>query len=71
MVKKIGRWIYGLFATIGLFAAVVVTTPIAEHLAQPLRLEAELRPAKAIVVLGGGAFKDGLPSLGSLARAVY
>ncbi|MFQ5842860.1 MAG: YdcF family protein [Thermodesulfobacteriota bacterium] len=71
MVKKIGRWMEGLFAMIGLFAVIVVTIPISDYLARPLRLKAQLRPAEAIVVLGGGAFKDGLPSISSLVRAVY
>lgn len=71
MVKKIGRWIKNLFAVIGLLTVIVVTTPIAEYLAQPLRLDARLQPAQAIVVLGGGASKDGLPSISSLVRAVY
>lgn len=71
MLKRIGRLISGLFTAIGLFAVIVVTTPIAEYLARPLRLERQLRSAEAIVVLGGGAFKDGLPSISSLLRAVY
>lgn len=71
MIKKIGRWVTAIFTVIGLFSTVIVTTPISEYLAQPLRLEAQLKSAQAIVVLGGGAFKDGLPSVPSLTRAVY
>lgn len=71
MFKKIGRWIYGLCAAIGLFTVIVVTTPIAEYLAQPLRVEEQLRSAEAVVVLGAGASKAGLPSVLSLVRAVY
>ena len=66
-----GRWISGFFTAIGLFAVIVVTTPIAEYLARPLRLEGQLKSAEAIVVLGGGAFKDGLPSIPSVVRAIY
>src|SRR3989304_571893 len=71
MIKKIGHWVMAIFTMIGLFSTVIVTTPISEYLAQPLRLEAQLKSAEAIVVLGGGAFKDGLPSVPSLTRAVY
>src|SRR3990172_10331837 len=71
MIKKIGRWVTTIFTMIGLFSTVIVTTPITEYLAQPLRLEAQIKSAEAIVVLGGGAFKDGLPSVSSLTRAVY
>ncbi len=71
MRKKIGRLIYGLFAGLGLFAAVVVTTPLAEYAAQPLRLEPQVKRAEAIVVLGGGAYQDGTPSVPSLVRAIY
>ncbi|HBA38738.1 MAG: hypothetical protein A2W66_12175 [Deltaproteobacteria bacterium RIFCSPLOWO2_02_56_12] len=71
MIKKIGRWVTAIFTMIGLFSTVIVATPISEYLAQPLRLEAQLKSAEAIVVLGGGAFKDGLPSVSSLTRAVY
>lgn len=71
MFRKIGRWISGLFTAIGLFAVIVVTTPIAEYLSQPLRLDRQIRPAEAIVVLGGGAFKDGLPLIPSVVRAIY
>jgi len=71
MWRKLGRGITFIFAAVGLLSVIVVTTPVAEYLARPLRLEPELRPAEAIVVLGGGAFRDDVPSLSSLARAVY
>ncbi len=71
MWRKLGRGITFIFAAVGLLSVIVVTTPVAEYLARPLRLEPELRPAEAIVVLGGGVFGDDVPSLSSLARAVY
>lgn len=71
MSDKIRRWVISLFAALGLSFVLVVITPISDYLAQPLRLEAQLRPADAIVVLGGGAYKDGFPSIPSVVRAVY
>ena len=71
MFKKVGRWVYRSLAAIGLFAVIVTSMPISEFLARPLRLEAQVKPAQAIVVLGGGAFKEGLPTVSSLVRAVY
>lgn len=71
MFKRIFRWTKTAFALLGLFVVIVVTTPLPEFLAQPLRLKAQLRPTQAIVVLGGGAFKDGPPSISSIARAIY
>jgi len=68
---KFGRWVIGFCAVLGSLVVLVVVTPISDFLAQPLRLEAQLRPADAIVVLGGGAFKDNLPSTSSVIRAVY
>ena len=59
MVKRIGRSIYGLFAALGLFSVVVVTRPLVEYIVQGLRVEAQLKPAEAIVALGGGAYQDG------------
>jgi len=69
--KRIGRRINSLLTVVGILAVVVVVTPISEYLARPLRLEREIRPAEAIVVLGGGSFEDGLPAIPSLVRAVY
>ncbi|MFQ5849069.1 MAG: YdcF family protein [Candidatus Binatia bacterium] len=71
MLKGTLQWIRSVFAVLGGLVMVVVTTPLTEYLAQPLRLKAQLRPAQAIVVLGGGAFKDNLPSPSSVARAVH
>lgn len=71
MLSKFRRWVGRFLAALGLAVLLVVVTPSADYLAQSLRLEAELRSAQAIVVLGGGAYRDGLPSMGSLARAVY
>ncbi|MBI4488392.1 MAG: YdcF family protein [Deltaproteobacteria bacterium] len=71
MSKNVRRWISRVLATIGLFIVVVVTIPISKLLVEPLRLEAQIKAAEAIVVPGGGAFEDGLPSISSLARAVY
>jgi uncharacterized SAM-binding protein YcdF (DUF218 family) len=71
MVRKVCRVFTVAFAAVGLLGTIVVTMPVAEYLAGPLRLEPELRPAEAIVVLGGGAFRDDVPSLSSLPRAVY
>lgn len=69
--KKVGRWVYRLFAAIGVFTVIVIALPIPEYLAKPLRQKSQLEPAEAIVVLGGGAFKDGLPSVPSVVRSVY
>jgi len=71
MWRKLGRNVTFVFAAVGLLSVIVVTTPVAEYLARPLRLEPDLRSAEAIVVLGRGAFGDDAPSLASLARAVY
>ena len=71
MLSKLCRWVGRILAALGLVVLLVVVTPIADYLAQPLRPEAKLRPAQVIVVLGGGAYRDGLPSMNSLARAVY
>lgn len=72
MFFKLRLWTTRVLAALGLFALVVVATPIADYLAQPLlKIEAQLRNAKAVVVLGGGAYGDGVPSMASLARAVY
>jgi uncharacterized SAM-binding protein YcdF (DUF218 family) len=71
VLRRIRRSIVVLFAVVGLAGAVIVATPAAEYLAAPLRLEPELRPAEAIVVLAGGAFRDDVPSISSMARAVY
>lgn len=71
MFFKLRLWTTRILATLGLIVLVVVATPVADYLAQPLRLEAQLRTAKAIVVLGGGAYRNDVPSMASLARAVY
>ena len=71
MWRKLGRGITFIFAAVGFFTVIVIATPVTEYLARPLRLGPELRKAEAIVVLGGGAFRDDVPSLSSLARAVY
>jgi len=71
MIKSIWRWVQRLLAVAGLGACLVVLTPVAEQLARPLRLAPDLKSAQAIVVLGGGAFKDGIPSPASVERAVY
>lgn len=71
MIRKLFRVFVVLFAGVGFLGVVVVTTPLAEYLARPLRLAPELKPAEAIVVLGGGAFPDNVPAFPSLARAVY
>lgn len=71
MLRKAGRWVVALFAGVGLLSVIVVTTPVAEYLSRPLRLEPDLTRAEAIVVLGGGAYEDELPSIGSLTRAIY
>lgn len=71
MFKRTVRWIKAPFTALGILFVILVTTPLSEYLAQPLRLEGQLRIAQAIVVLGGGAFKDGSASISSLARAIY
>ncbi len=60
MFKRTVRWIKAPFTALGILVAILVTTPLSEYLAQPLRLEGQLRNAQAIVVLGGGAFTDAL-----------
>ena len=71
MFKRTVQWTKAAFIALGMLVVIVPGTPLSEYLAQPLRLEPQLRPAQAIVVLGGGAFKDDLPSTSSLARAIY
>ena len=71
MFRQLRVWVVRILATLGVVVLLVVTTPVADYLAQPLRIEGQLRSAEAIVVLGGGAYRDGVPSMGSLARAVY
>ena len=71
MIRSIWRWTQHLLVLTGLGIWLVVATPVADYLAQPLRLAAELKPAQAIIVLGGGAYADDVPSASSMARAVY
>lgn len=71
MLHRLRRWFISILAALGFVFLLVVATPVADYLAQPLRLEAQLRSAEAIVVLGGGAYRDRAPSMASLARAVY
>lgn len=71
MFRQLRLWVVRILATLGLAVLLVVVTPVADYLAQPLRVEGQLRSAEAIVVLGGGANGDGVPSMASLARAVY
>ena len=71
MFKRMVRWIKATFTVLGLLVVIIAATPLSEYLSQPLRLEGQPRRAQAIVVLGGGAFKDGVVSISSLARAVY
>jgi len=71
MFKRMVRWIKAIFTVLGMLVVIIVTTPLSEYLSQPLRLEGQPRHAQAIVVLGGGASKDGYASIPSLARAVY
>ena len=71
MSSKFRRWIARILTALGFVVLLVVGTPVPDYLAQPLRLEAQLRSAEAIVVLGGGAARDRAPSMASLARAVY
>ncbi len=71
MFKRMVRWIKATFTVLGMLVVIIVATPLSEYLSQPLRLEGQPRRAQAIVVLGGGASKDGYASIPSLARAVY
>jgi len=71
MFKRMVRWIKATFTVLGMLVVIIVATPLSEYLSQPLRLEGPPRRAQAIVVLGGGASKDGYASIPSLARAVY
>ncbi len=71
MFRQLRLWVVRILATLGLAVLLVVVTPVADYLALPLRVEGQLRSAEAIVVLGGGASRDGVPSMASLARAVY
>lgn len=71
MFSKLRVCITRILAAAGLVFLLVVTTPMADYLAKPLRVEAQLRSAEAIVVLAGGAYRDDAPSTASLARAVY
>ncbi len=71
MFKRMVRWIKATFTVLGMLVVIIVTTPLSEYLAQPLRLEDQPRRAQAIVVLGGGAFQDDSVSISSLARAIY
>lgn len=71
MLSRLRPWFIRILAALGFVFLLVVATPVADYLAQPLRIEGQLRSAEAIVVLGGGAYRDGVASMGSLARAVY
>ncbi len=59
MFRQLRLWVVRILATLGLAVLLVVATPVADYLAQPLRLEAQLRFVEAIVVLGGGAIEMG------------
>jgi len=71
MIRSIWRRTQHLLVLTGLAVWLVVTTPVADYLARPLRLAPELKQAQAIVVLGGGAYADDVPSASSMERAVY
>ncbi|MFQ5930614.1 MAG: YdcF family protein [Acidobacteriota bacterium] len=71
MFKRTVQWTKAAFTALGMLVVIVLSTPLSEYLAQPLRLQGQPRRAQAIVVLGGGAFQDGSVSISSLARAIY
>jgi uncharacterized SAM-binding protein YcdF (DUF218 family) len=71
MFKRTVQWIKAAFTVLGMLVVIIVATPLSEYLSLPLRLEDQPRHAQAIVVLGGGAFKDGSASISSLARAIH
>lgn len=71
MFRQLRLWVVRILATLGLAVLLVVVTPVADYLALPLRVQGQLRSAEAIVVLGGGAYRDGVLSMISLARTVY
>lgn len=59
MFRQLCLWVVRILATLGLAVLLVVATPVADYLAQPLRVEAQLRSAEATGVLGGGAYRAG------------
>jgi uncharacterized SAM-binding protein YcdF (DUF218 family) len=66
-----GRALRDALALGGAFFLLVVHTPIAEYLAQPLLVRPDVDRADAAVVLGGGLFPNNALTPASLERTLY
>jgi len=68
MVKRIGAVILGLCAAYGFLLLCIFYTPLADYLAHPLHVPADLRPAPAIVVLTAYVSPNGVLNESAMRR---